>query len=51
MKNVKIVKIGGNIVDKPEALEQFLDDFQIDGLTVAAAADEQEYFLMDAVRE
>ena len=28
MKNVKIVKIGGNIVDKPEALEQFLDDFQ-----------------------
>ena len=28
MKSVKIVKIGGNIVDKPEALEQFLDDFQ-----------------------
>lgn len=25
--NVKIVKIGGNIVDKPEALEQFLNDF------------------------
>ena len=25
--DVKIVKIGGNIVDKPEALEQFLDDF------------------------
>lgn len=27
MKNLKIVKIGGNIVDKPEALERFLKNF------------------------
>ena len=27
MKSVKIVKIGGNIVDKPEALERFLTNF------------------------
>lgn len=27
MKKVKIVKIGGNIVDKPEALERFLKNF------------------------
>ena len=27
MKSVKIVKIGGNIVDKPEALQNFLENF------------------------
>lgn len=27
MKSVKIVKIGGNIVDKPEALQNFLNNF------------------------
>ena len=32
MKNVKIVKIGGNIVDNPQALERFLSNFhQIEG--------------------
>ncbi len=32
MKSVKIVKIGGNIVDKPEALERFLTNFhQMEG--------------------
>lgn len=31
-ENLSIVKIGGNIVDKPEALEQFLTDFcQLEG--------------------
>ena len=27
MEKVKIVKIGGNIVDNPQALEQFLNNF------------------------
>ena len=27
MEKVKIVKIGGNIVDNPEALERFLGNF------------------------
>jgi acetylglutamate kinase len=27
MEKVKIVKIGGNIVDNPQALEQFLGNF------------------------
>lgn len=29
MKSVTIIKIGGNIVDRPEALQYFLRDFQI----------------------
>ena len=28
MKSVTIVKIGGNIVDKPDALQYFLNNFQ-----------------------
>lgn len=31
--------------------EEFLNYFQVDGFAVATAADEQEYFLVDAVRE
>lgn len=27
MSSIKVVKIGGNVVDNPEALERFLDDF------------------------
>ncbi len=26
-ETIKVIKIGGNVVDKPEALARFIDDF------------------------